>query len=127
MELNITKEFSSTPGGRYKTQGSFSGEEFRDGLLKTKYNSLKNGEKLTINFDGGYGYGTGFLEESFGGLVRDGYDGKELLENINFISNDNPDVIIKVIKFIKEEMERNNKKVKTYKSKLLMKGEYYEG
>lgn len=31
--INVAKEFTETPGARYKTQGAFSGEEFRDNIL----------------------------------------------------------------------------------------------
>ena len=69
----------------------------------------ENNTKLTINFDGGYGYGTSFLEESFGGLVRKGYSSEELLKNIELISEEEPELIDKVIKYIKEAVyEKKN-------------------
>ena len=69
--INVAKEFTETPGARYKTQGAFSGEEFRDDILYPKFiESISNNEKLVVNLDGGYGYGSSFLEEAFGGLVR---------------------------------------------------------
>ena len=37
MEINIVKEFTDTPGGRYIKQGPYSGEEFRETILKVKY------------------------------------------------------------------------------------------
>lgn len=74
MKLVIAKEFSETPGGRYKRSGKFSAEEFRDNILEDRYNKcLQSGENLVIDFDGGYGYSSGFLEESFGGFIRKGY------------------------------------------------------
>jgi len=104
--INIAKEYSSTPGARYITDGPFSGEDFRDNFLEEKYKQcIKNNEKLTINFDGGYGYGTSFLEESFGGLVRKGYDGKQMLEIMIFISDEEPELINKVQKYIKDAMK----------------------
>lgn len=106
MTINIAKEYSSTPGARYITDGSFSGEDFRDNYLEKKYKQcIENNETLTINFDGGYGYGTSFLEESFGGLVRKGYDGKQMLELMVFISDEEPELINKVVKYIKDAMK----------------------
>lgn len=106
MTINIAKEYSSTPGARYITDGPFSGEDFRDKYLEKTYKQcIENNEKLTINFDGGYGYGTSFLEESFGGLVRKGYDGKQMLELMVFISDEEPELINKVIKYIKDAMK----------------------
>lgn len=67
----ISKDFSETPGGRFKHEGPFSGEEFRDSLLLPKYEkSLKKSEQLEIDFDDCFGFATSFLEEAFGGLVR---------------------------------------------------------
>ena len=55
MEINICKEFSDTPNARYKSEGPFSGEEFREELLEPRYlEAREKGEKLTINIDGGY-------------------------------------------------------------------------
>ena len=87
MNINIlVKDFTDTPGARYKSQGSFSGEEFRDDILYPKFiESLKENKVLTVNLDGGYGYGSSFLEESFGGLVRR----LKKEKNIVIISNDN--------------------------------------
>ena len=34
--INICRDFTETPGARYKSEGEFSGEEFRDDLLKHK-------------------------------------------------------------------------------------------
>ena len=94
MIIEVVKDFTDTPGARYKSQGSFSGEEFRDDTLYPKFiESLKENKVLTVNLDGGYGYGSSFLEESFGGLVRrlkkeKNKNYKKVLD-IVIISNDN--------------------------------------
>lgn len=64
--IKIAKEFSSTPGGRFKKMGPYSGEEFRDRLIS----ALSKGEKVKVILDGTEGYGSSFLEEAFGGLIR---------------------------------------------------------
>ena len=70
VNINIAKEFSTTPGPRYEWQGEFSGELFRDKFL-IKYFSDPNDETiLAIDIDGVDGYPPSFLEETFGGLVR---------------------------------------------------------
>lgn len=110
MEIKIAKEYSKTPGARYVQDGPFSGEDFRDTILEKKYlECLNKKEKLTIDFDGGYGYGTSFLEESFGGLVRKGNDGKKILETMIFISKEEPDLINKVKKYIEDAINLNDK------------------
>ncbi len=103
MTINIAQEYTKTPGARYIADGEYSGEDFRNRILEPKYKDCKEkNEKLIINFDGGYGYGTSFLEESFGGMVRKGYSSDELLKNLEFISEEEPELIEKVIKYIKE-------------------------
>lgn len=70
--INVSKDFSETPGGRYIKEGPFSGEAFREDILLPKYNeAIKNHEKLFIDFDNCYGFASSFLEEAFGGLVRE--------------------------------------------------------
>lgn len=68
--INISQEFSKYPGPRYKKLGLFSGEEFRDDILIP---ALKVSETVTIQLDGAMGYGSSFLEETFGGAVRNGW------------------------------------------------------
>ena len=72
IRVNVAELYSKTPGGRYKNDGDFSGEDFRIKYLSPMYKeAAANGDKLEVNLDGGYGYGSSFLEESFGGLVRE--------------------------------------------------------
>lgn len=66
--IRIASDFSSTPGGRLRSMGPKSGEEFRDVLAS----HLTRGEPVTVVLDGVEGYGSSFLEEAFGGLVRMG-------------------------------------------------------
>lgn len=65
--INVAKDFTRFPSGRYKRNGETSGEAFREQFLEP---AIKNGEKVTIELDGTIGYGSSFLEEAFGGLVR---------------------------------------------------------
>lgn len=104
MYINICKDFSETLGARYKHEGLYSGEEFRETLLIPKFiESIKNNEDLTINLDGGYGYPTSFLEEAFGGLARkfkDKYKSNIMLKTLKFKSDDEPSLIDEIEKYI---------------------------
>ena len=72
ISIIISRDFSETPGGRYIKEGAFSGEAFRKEILRPKYDeAIEKDEKLFIDFDNCYGFASSFLEESFGGLVRD--------------------------------------------------------
>ncbi len=104
IEINVARDFSMTPGGRYTKDGAFSGEEFREKFLKPKFEmAIKNSEQLTINLDGGYGYGSSFLEESFGGLARQ--LGDRRLLNIMIISEEEPDLVERINEYIRNGLE----------------------
>lgn len=106
MLIKISTDFSETPGARLRNEGKFSGEEFRDDYLREKYETAKStNEKLIIDFDGGYGYPTSFLEEAFGGLARI-YPPSDVLDVLEFISNDEPALIGEVKNYILNAREK---------------------
>ncbi|ELE7135197.1 STAS-like domain-containing protein [Vibrio harveyi] len=66
FDLKVT-DFTKYPGPRYIALGDNSGEKFREEfLIKT----LKEDPEVRVNLDGVLGYGSSFLEEIFGGVVR---------------------------------------------------------
>lgn len=70
-QLNVATEFSRYLGGRVYDDGPFSGQEFREKLLRPKLlEAMETGSKLRVVFDGVAGMPTSFLEEAFGGLLR---------------------------------------------------------
>lgn len=98
--INIAKDFSDTPGGRFIKEGPYSGELFRKDLLLPKYNEAKEkSEKLTINMDGCYGYASSFLDEAFGVLSKE-FNDKEIMDRIEIISNDEPGLRKRIEKLI---------------------------
>lgn len=58
------------PGGRFRNEGPNSGEEFRDDHLVPALKDEKRYDRVQVIFDGVAGFGSSFLEEAFGGLVR---------------------------------------------------------
>ena len=66
--INIATDFCAAPAGRYLTDGPYSGEGFRTKLL---YPALQQYDQVVVNLDGTLGYGSSFLEEAFGGLIRE--------------------------------------------------------
>lgn len=70
-EFHVATDFSPYLGGRYRDDGEFSGEEFRDEhLLVLVENAIQSGRTIKIDFDGVLGMPTSFLEEAFGGMMR---------------------------------------------------------
>ncbi|WP_444633866.1 STAS-like domain-containing protein [Cupriavidus oxalaticus] len=65
--INIAKEFSEVPAGRFLDDGPDNGERFRNEFLEP---TLSTGGSVNIELDGTDGYGSSFLEEAFGGIVR---------------------------------------------------------
>lgn len=76
-KIIIAENFSKFPAGRYKSDGKYTGEHFRDDCLIPE---LQASKKLTIYLDGVAGYGSSFLEEVFGGLVRKNIFSKDELD-----------------------------------------------
>ena len=65
--VDVANDFSRTPGGRYRTDGRWSGQEFREDKLQPL---LDRGDDIVVDLDGPEGFTASFLEEVFGGLVR---------------------------------------------------------
>ncbi|MBE8158166.1 MAG: STAS-like domain-containing protein [Betaproteobacteria bacterium] len=79
MRISIAEEFSDAPCGRYRKNGGASGEEFREVFLAPNLKKANPSDPLIIDLNGAAGYTPSFLEEAFGGLVRNhGYTAKEL-------------------------------------------------
>lgn len=87
--IKIASDFSQYPGARNREDGQYSGQEFFEDILEPKFNSLEEGEMLTIDLDGTEGYATSFLDEAFGGLARK-YGKEKVLKKLSFISNEEP-------------------------------------
>lgn len=83
-KISVSRDFSNVPAGRYYSDGPNSGQRFR---VEKLVPALRQGSvEITLDAEG---YGSSFLEESFGGLVREeGFDEFELRERLNFVSDD---------------------------------------
>lgn len=89
--IKISKDYTKYPGARYYEDGNFSGEDFFAKMLNPLFEStLGNKEKLTVDLDGTTGYASSFLSEAFG-LLAEKYGVQTVLENLNIISNEEPD------------------------------------
>jgi len=84
--VNITEDFSAVPAGRFRSDGPFSGEAFREEFLIP---ALKLEDDVRVSLDGGEGHGSSFLEEAFGGLVRrQEFEIKYLRSHLKLLSED---------------------------------------
>ena len=78
MKISIAKDFSDVPIGRARSDGPSTGEAFREDWLVPKLRKASANDPLIICLDGAEGYPSSFLEEAFGGLVRNGYTAADL-------------------------------------------------
>ena len=97
--IKVAKDYSIIVGGRYIDEGDFSGEDFRKKHLEPFFKSNTE-NKLIIDLDGTYGYPTSFLEEAFGGLVRE--LGSEVIARIDFKSQQEPDLIEEISEYMQD-------------------------
>ena len=98
--IQVARDFSRFPFGRYLSHGPFSGEAFRNNLLKKR---LREFSRVRVVLDGALGYSSSFLEEAFGGLVRDmHWSQKDFSEKIEIISNDDPTLVDEIFQYAKD-------------------------
>ncbi len=90
MGLIRIVDHTRSPGGRYQRDGNFSGEWFRDQILVPALRAaITAKEKLFVELDGTSGYGSSFLEEAFGGLIRlNLFSRTEIKEHLLVIAKD---------------------------------------
>lgn len=81
--INIGKSFTRYPVGR--DLGPFNGKKFR---LDVLIPALNRDDKIEIELDDALGYGSSFLDEAFGGLIRSGFKVDDVRNRIKLVSED---------------------------------------
>lgn len=89
-------DFTQFPGPRYRALGDYSGEEFRDDILIPAI--YQYGADIIVDLDGTLGYGSSFLEECFGGLIRNGVSKENALMILDRIKSEEDESLILEIK-----------------------------
>ena len=99
-EISVAHDFSKEPCGRTRQDGCFSGQEFREKYLAPAL--LKPGA-LLVNLDDTDGYSSSFLEEAFGGLVRNqGFCPDDLRKKLRILSLQDPTLIDEIDQYLDE-------------------------
>lgn len=99
IAINVSRDFTRFPAGRFKRNGTTSGEAFREQFLEQP---IRDGRIVEVILDGTLGYGSSFLEEAFGGLVRKlQVDADRILSLLRFQSNDST-LVEEIIQYIKD-------------------------
>ncbi len=68
-QIRVAEQFSRYPLGRVPDDGPNNGQKFRETLLVPALRC--NDEVVEVFLDGTKGYPSSFLEEGFGGLIRE--------------------------------------------------------
>lgn len=89
INYKVATQFSRFPGGRKRSHGRNSGEEFRDTVTIPL---LQQYEFVTFDLSGSAGYSSGFLDEAFGELGAV-YAIEELRRRVTIIADDDPDAV----------------------------------
>lgn len=98
--ISIAKEFSTEPIGRYPEDNDFCGENFRDKFLVVALNEY---DEVVVRLDGTEGFGSSFLEEAFGGLVRlRGFTQQDLKSRLILVSDEDETLITEIWEYINE-------------------------
>lgn len=105
--IKIATDFSRFPAGRFYSDGPYSGEKFREELLLPMFSESGEQERIEINLDRTRGYGSSFLEEAFGGMVRQlkPQSLQNILQKITFISNDDDTLIPEIREYMNEAFD----------------------
>lgn len=114
MNIKVSVDFSKSPGPRYRYRSEgqsacgqgrgkaiqpapdlHSGEQFRTELLLPRIeDAIRTGQPLTVDLDGTFGFGTSFLEEAFGGLIREnGIPVGDVRSVLTVVSNEEPELL----------------------------------
>lgn len=98
VTIKVARSFSREPAGRFRTDGPHSGERFRDDVLVP---ALKKNAQITVDLDGTEGYGSSFLEEAFGGLVRlRNFTAKGLHQRLILICTEDESIPVEIWEYI---------------------------
>ena len=110
ISLVIAKDFSEIPGARYPEEGDYSGQDFRKNILIPKIKeAIEKHCTLLIDLDGTAGFGTSFLEEAFGGLIRnDNFTYEQLKSVIDFKSEEDSEYINEINDYLKDAQDKKN-------------------
>jgi hypothetical protein len=101
--INIGRDFSRYPAGRQVKHGPFSGERFRNEFL-IPY--LQKNLDVTVELDDTAGYGSSFLEEAFGGLLRSGLTVAQVDAHLHLRSADQS-LLDEIQTYIHKQSQRN--------------------
>jgi hypothetical protein len=89
VTFRFADEYTRYPGGRLRKHGPYSGEAFREDVL---WPLLQKRNAVHIDLTATYGFGSSFLDESFGEVgKRLGFEASKV--RLSFSSEDDPSLV----------------------------------
>lgn len=104
--LTVAQDFARSPAGRYLTDGPNSGERFREEMLYPALVKVKDKDKVEVVLDGVLTLGSSFLDEAFGGLVREKGLSPKVLRDKLIVSSRLETYITKIWSYIEDPKNR---------------------
>ena len=104
FKYNFSEEFTRYPGPRFKRLGKYSGEEFRDDILKPL---LENNELIEIDASNIRSFNPSFLDEVFSYLAEE-LGLEEFKKRINFYSTTDKNLEKKMMSYVLNYLNKDN-------------------
>lgn len=107
--FNVVNEFSRTPSARVATEGKYPGTDLREKITPIIKQAIEQNKSFLIDLDGASGYGTSFLEEVFGGLIREEhFKYNDLKACLSIKSDEEPELIDEIWEYIEDANNEND-------------------
>ena len=112
-KIIIKSDFTSTPGPRYTKEGKWAGEKLRTEIVyPILKNAIKDKRKVFIDLDGTSGYGTSFLEEVFGGLIRiNKLKYQDIIDLLELKSDEEPYLIEDIYEYLQDAKNQDDETI----------------
>ena len=90
VTIRLVEDFNPNPFGRYREDGERSAQVFREKHLMP---AVLEYDRVVVDLSGYNYYGSSFLEETFGGLVRAGISKQELERKLDIKHDQLPSIV----------------------------------
>jgi hypothetical protein len=101
IKYNFVEEFTKYPGPRFIKLGKYSGERFREEILRPVF---LNDDKIHIDATGVLGFSPSFLDEAFSPLAKE-YGLDIFQEKIKLSSNNDKILYDKMMSYVKRYLK----------------------
>lgn len=103
IKYYFIKEFTKYPGPRFKRLGKYSGEQFREEVLRPIF---ENDQEIDIDGTGVLGFGPSFLDEAFSPLAKE-YGLEIFQEKIKLHSDNDKKLYEKMMLYVNRYLDKD--------------------